>query len=344
MIGIGVAGYGYWGPKLVRNFYELPNADLLKVSDLRSERLEKAQAHYPTVKVTQDYRELLTDSRIDAIAIATPISTHFELAMKALKAGKHLLVEKPLTSNSEQAVRLIEEANRRNLTLMVDHTFVYTGAVQRIKELLVNKELGAIYYYDSVRVNLGLFQHDVNVMWDLAVHDLSIMDYLLPSKPVAVSATGISHVPGEPENIAYLTLFFEENLIAHIHVNWLAPVKVRRTLIGGSQQMILYDDIEPSEKIKVYNKGITIDNKNEEESVYQMLIGYRTGDMLAPQLSTTEALRTEALHFINCIEKAQPPLTDGEVGLRVVEILESATRSMKERGSLVKVKTGREIK
>lgn len=344
MIGIGVAGYGYWGPKLVRNFYELPNADLLKVSDLRSERLEKAQAHYPTVKVTQDYRELLTDSRIDAIAIATPISTHFELAMKALKAGKHLLVEKPLTSNSEQAVRLIEEANRRNLTLMVDHTFVYTGAVQRIKELLVNKELGDIYYYDSVRVNLGLFQHDVNVMWDLAVHDLSIMDYLLPSKPVAVSATGISHVPGEPENIAYLTLFFEENLIAHIHVNWLAPVKVRRTLIGGSQQMILYDDIEPSEKIKVYNKGITIDNKNEEESVYQMLIGYRTGDMLAPQLSTTEALRTEALHFINCIEKAQPPLTDGEVGLRVVEILESATRSMKERGSLVKVKTGREIK
>lgn len=344
MIGIGVAGYGYWGPKLVRNFYELPNADLLKVSDLRSERLEKAQAHYPTVKVTQDYRELLTDSRIDAIAIATPISTHFELAMKALKAGKHLLVEKPLTSNSEQAVRLIEEANRRNLTLMVDHTFVYTGAVQRIQELLVNKELGDIYYYDSVRVNLGLFQHDVNVMWDLAVHDLSIMDYLLPSKPVAVSATGISHVPGEPENIAYLTLFFEENLIAHIHVNWLAPVKVRRTLIGGSQQMILYDDIEPSEKIKVYNKGITIDNKNEEESVYQMLIGYRTGDMLAPQLSTTEALRTEALHFINCIEKAQPPLTDGEVGLRVVEILESATRSMKERGSLVKVKTGREIK
>lgn len=344
MIGIGVAGYGYWGPKLVRNFYELPNADLVKVSDLRSERLEKAQAHYPTVKVTQDYRELLTDSRIDAIAIATPISTHFELAMKALKAGKHLLVEKPLTSNSEQAVRLIEEANRRNLTLMVDHTFVYTGAVQRIQELLVNKELGDIYYYDSVRVNLGLFQHDVNVMWDLAVHDLSIMDYLLPSKPVAVSATGISHVPGEPENIAYLTLFFEENLIAHIHVNWLAPVKVRRTLIGGSQQMILYDDIEPSEKIKVYNKGITIDNKNEEESVYQMLIGYRTGDMLAPQLSTTEALRTEALHFINCIEKAQPPLTDGEVGLRVVEILESATKSMKERGSLVKVKTGREIK
>lgn len=339
MIGVGVIGYGYWGPNLVRNFYEAPGSQVIAVSDLRSERLAQAKARYPTVHVTQDYRDLLADTATDAIAIVTPVSTHFELAMQALQAGKHVLVEKPLAATSEQAVRLIKEADRRDRVLMVDHTFVYTGAVRKIRELVATNGLGDIYYYDSVRVNLGLFQHDVNVIWDLAVHDVSIMDYVLPSQPCAVSATGISHVPGEPENIAYLTLFFDGCLIAHIHVNWLAPVKVRRTLIGGSQKMIVYDDLEPSEKVKVYDKGITINES--PESIYQMLIGYRTGDMWAPQLDMTEALRTEALHFIRCIEEGKCPITDGEAGLRVVQILEAATRSMAERGRLVELNTVR---
>ena len=337
MIGVGVIGYGYWGPNLVRNFYEVPGSQVIAVSDLRSERLAQAQARYPTVRVTQDYRDLLADTAIDAIAIATPVSTHFELAMQTLRAGKHVLVEKPLAATSEQAVWLIEEADRRNRVLMVDHTFVYTGAVRKIRELVASNELGDIYYYDSVRVNLGLFQHDVNVIWDLAVHDLSIMDYVLPSQPCAVCATGMSHVPGEPENIAYLTLFFDGCLMAHIHVNWLAPVKVRRTLIGGSQKMIVYDDLEPSEKVKVYDKGITINES--PESIYQMLIGYRTGDMWAPQLDMTEALRTEALHFIRCVEEGERPITDGEAGLRVVRILEAATQSMAGRGRLVELNT-----
>jgi predicted dehydrogenase len=248
-------------------------------------------------------------------------------------------VEKPLAATSEQAVQLIEEADRRTRVLMVDHTFVYTGAVRKIRELVASNGLGDIYYYDSVRVNLGLFQHDVNVIWDLAVHDLSIMDYVLRSQPRAVSATGMSHVSGEPENIAYLTLFFDSRLIAHIHVNWLAPVKVRRTLIGGSRKMIVYDDLEPSEKVKIYDKGITINES--PESIYQMLIGYRTGDMWAPQLDMTEALRMEVLHFVRCIEGGERPITNGEAGLRVVRILEAATQSMAGQGRIVELDTGR---
>ena len=222
---------------------------------------------------------------------------------------------------------------------MVDHTFVYTGAVRKSQELVANNGLGDIYYYDSVRVNLGLFQHDVNVVWDLAVHDLAIMDYILPLRPQAVSATGMSHVPGKPENIAYLTLFFDGNLIAHIHVNWLAPVKIRRTLIGGSQRMVVYDDLEPSEKVKVYDKGITV--SNGPETLYRMLIDYRTGDMWAPQLDITEALKVEAQHFVQCIENGRQPITSGEAGLRVVRILEAASRSMAERGQLIEINPGR---
>jgi predicted dehydrogenase len=335
IINIGVIGYGYWGPNLVRNFSEIPGARVKIVSDFKAELLAKAQARYPTIQVTTDCRDVFTDPKIDAVAIATPVSTHFDLALAALQAGKHVLIEKPMTLSSEKAIKLIEEAEKRNLVLMVDHTFVYTGAVRKMRELVAKNELGDIYYYDSVRVNLGLFQHDVNVLWDLAVHDLSIMDYVLPSKPCAVSATGISHILGGLENIAYLTLFFDSSLIAHIHVNWLAPVKVRRTLIGGSQKMIVFDDLDPSEKVKIYDKGITVNGNSE--SVYQMLVSYRTGDMWAPQLDMTEALRTEGLHFIRCIEKGELPITDGQSGLRVVKILEAATQSMKKQGRLVEI-------
>jgi predicted dehydrogenase len=335
MIAFGVIGYGYWGPNLVRNLAEVPGARMVKVADLRPDRLALVRQRYPGVETTTDYTELVADPRVDAVAIATPVSTHFEFGLQALRAGKHVLIEKPLAATSEQALRLIEEAARRCRTLMVDHTFVYTGAVRRIQELIAGGMLGEINYYDSVRVNLGLFQHDVNVVWDLAVHDLAIMDYVLNTRPCAVTATGMSHVPGQPENIAYLTLFFETNMIAHVNVNWLAPLKIRRTLIGGSRRMVVYDDLEPSEKVKVYDKGITV--ASEGESLYRLLVGYRTGDMWAPQLDLTEALRTQALHFIRCIEHAEPPITDGETGLRVVRILEAATRALRDRGRLVEL-------
>lgn len=340
MLRAGVIGYGYWGPNLVRNFAEMPGSQIAAVCDLSPERLALVQRRYPGIKTTLRYRELLTDGTIDAVAIATPVSTHFELAMQALQAGKHVLVEKPLTTTSQQAVRLVEEAERRSRVLMVDHTFVYTGAVRKIRELVASNELGDIYYYDSVRVNLGLFQHDVNVIWDLAVHDLSIMDYLFPCQPRAVSATGMCHVPGEPENIAYLTLFFDGCLLAHIHVNWLAPVKVRRTLIGGSQKMVVYDDLEPSEPVKVYDKGITVNGN--PESVYQMLVGYRAGDMWAPQVDLTEALGTEVSHFVRCVEEGERPIADGQAGLRVVRILEAATESIAARGQPVELALERE--
>ena len=334
-VRVGVIGYGYWGPNLVRNFAEFPGSEVVAIADMRLDRLDPVRRRYPSIATTTDHRELLNDSGIDAIVIVTPISTHFDLAMAALKAGKHVLVEKTLTATSEQTMRLIDEAERRGRVLMVDHTFVYTGAVQKIKQVVTEGKLGSIYYYDSVRVNLGLFQHDVDVLWDLAVHDLSIMDHVLGELPCAVAATGIASVPGQPINTAYLTCFFEGNLIAHFHVNWLAPVKVRRTLIGGNAQMIVYDDLEPSEKIKIYDRGITVDRPSE--GVYDLMVGYRVGDMWAPQVSLAEALRVETQHFVDCINKGTTPLTDGHAGLRVVRILEAATESLKGRGRPVEI-------
>jgi predicted dehydrogenase len=336
MIKTGVIGYGYWGPNLVRNFMEAPGSTVVAVCDLRTERLVQLQSRYPTIKTTSNCQALFEDPEIDALIIATPVSSHFELTMAALRANKHVLVEKPLASNSEQAVQLIEEAARRRRVLMVDHTFIYTSAVRKIRELITSNALGEIYYYDAVRVNLGLFQHDVNVIWDLAIHDLSIMDFVLPQKATAVSATGISHIPGQPENVAYITLFFENPQIAHVHVNWLTPVKVRHTLIGGSEKMILYDDLDPSEKVKVYDKGIVI--SQSPEAVYEMLVSYRSGDMWAPRLDATEALQTEALHFIDCIENSKTPQTDGASGLRLVRIVEAAEKSLRARGQLVEIK------
>jgi predicted dehydrogenase len=340
MVGVGVVGYGYWGPNLVRNFSEARDTCVVGVSDTRMDRLELAERRCPGIQVTTHFKELLANPQVDAIAISTPVSTHFELAMAALRAGKHVLVEKPLTTNSQDGERLIEEATKRRLTLMVDHTFVYTGAVRKVKELIVDGRLGDLYYYDSTRINLGLFQHDVDVIWDLAVHDLAIMDFVLPVRPCAVAATGISHVEGGTENIAYLTLFFPNSVIAHINVNWLSPVKVRRTLIGGSKQMIVYDDMEASEKVKVYDKGITV--KNGPESVYKMLVNYRTGDMYSPALDVSEALRLEAQHFAECIQNGTTPTTDGHCGLRVVRMLEAATQSMKNRGRLVEFEIDKE--
>ena len=335
MIKVGVIGYGYWGPNLVRNFMTATGSAVARVCDFREERLSSLENLYPSLKTCSDSTELINDPQIDAVVIATPVSSHFDLALAALQAGKHVLVEKPLAAKSDQARRLVDEAAARKLVLLVDHTFVYTPAVRKIRELITSGQLGQIYYYDAVRVNLGLFQHDVNVIWDLAIHDLSIMDAVLPDKPVAISATGISHVPGQPENVAYITLFFQSAQIAHVHVNWLTPVKVRHTLIGGSEKMILYDDLEPSEKLKVYDKGINV--TPEPEDVYKMLVSYRLGDMWAPQLDQTEALQTEARHFIECIETNKQPETDGAAGLRMVNMIETAEASLRDRGRLVEI-------
>ena len=341
LIRFGVIGYGYWGPNLVRNIAETKGAQVAMVSDLRPERLALVQRRYPYIDVTADCRELVSDPRVDVVVISTPVDTHFDLAMQALQAHKHVFLEKPITGTSEQALRLIEAAQARQLRIMVDHTFIYTGAVRKIKELVDKGTLGEVQYYDSVRVNLGLFQPDVNVIWDLAVHDLSIMDYVTGKRPVAVSATGFGHVQNRPENIAYITLFFAERLIGHVHVNWLSPVKLRTTLIGGAEKMIVYDDMEPTEKVKVYDRGISV--TPDSESLYKVLVGYRMGDMWAPQLDGSEGLGVEIQHYVRCLETGEKPITDAQAGLRVVRILEAATESMKNRGQLVELPESKEV-
>jgi predicted dehydrogenase len=333
MIGIGIIGYGYWGPNLVRNFVETPGVTVHAVADLDTSKLKNLQRRYPAVSVCSDFMDLLSNPKIDAVAIATPVGTHFELAMAALKAGKHVWVEKPMTETSLQAQKLIDEATRRNLVLMVDHTFVYTGAVRKMQELVSSGELGKVLYYDSIRVNLGLFQRDVSVISDLAVHDFSILDFLLHEHPVAVSASGTSHFPGTPENLAYVTLFYGSGMIGHANVNWLAPVKVRQILLGGDKKMIVYDDMQASEKVKVYDRGISF--TDDPQKIYQLRVGYRSGDMWAPQLVMTEALRVACEHFVKCIGTGQPPITDGRLGLRVVELIEAATSSMRGKGETV---------
>jgi predicted dehydrogenase len=335
MITVGVIGYGYWGPNIVRNFAALPDVRVAWVADLHAAQLAQVSSRYPSIRVGTDHRDVINDASVDAVVIATPVRTHFELGMAALRAGKHVWMEKPLAATSDEAARLLCEAERRGLALMVDHTFVFTPAVQKMRELTRGGELGAIQYYDSVRINLGLFQHDVNVMWDLAVHDLSIMDCVLDRPPVAVSATGLAHVAGSPENIAYLTMFFEGTLIAHVHVNWLAPVKIRRTLLGGTRRMLVYDDLEASDKIKVYDRGISVNPSLD--SLALMRIGYRTGDMWSPQLPLHEALHVAARHFVDVITSTVEPLCDGHAGLRIVKLLEAATQSMASQGRPVAI-------
>lgn len=335
MIGIAVVGYGYWGPNLVRNFSLVDGARVVAVVDQRDDRRATVERLYPTVRTYAEVIEMLADPEVDAVAIATPVSTHFDLAMQCLGAGKHVLVEKPMTSSVAEGEQLVAEAERLGLTLMVDHTFIYTSAVRKIHELVNGGQLGELYYYDSVRVNLGLFQHDVSVLWDLAVHDLSIMDFLVGRSPVKVAATGIAHVPGQPVNMAYLTCFFEGTTIAHFHVNWLAPVKVRQTLICGSDRMIVFDDLEASEKVKVYDKGIVLGDPDRMD--FEPRVGYRTGDMWAPRLDVTEALKVEADHFVACIRTRATPESDGQAGLRIVRILEAATRSLAKHGEPVSI-------
>jgi predicted dehydrogenase len=335
MVNIGVIGYGYWGPNLVRNFAETAGLNMYSVADLDPKKLELVQKRYPGVLTTTNFEDMIRDPKVDAIAIATPVSTHFKLGMAVLKAGKHLWLEKPMTETSDQAQKLVEEAEKRNLKIIVDHTFIYTSAVRKIADLYKSGELGDIYYYDSIRINLGLFQRDVSVISDLAVHDFAILEYLLEEQPEKVSAVGVNHFPGTPENLSYISLFYKSGMIAHCNVNWLAPVKVRQILIGGSKKMIAYDDVEASEKIKVYDKGISF--TDDPQKIYEMRVGYRSGDMLAPQLDTREALRVEGEHFADCIMNNKTPQTDGALGYRVVKLIEAASRSMAEHGRSVKL-------
>lgn len=330
---IGVVGLGYWGPNLVRNFLATPGVEGVVCCDMMTRRLENIKRLFPSVEVTTSYDELLQRKDVEAVAIVTPVSTHYTLGLKALKAGKHLLVEKPMTARSEEAQELIETAYQNGLILMVDHTFVYTGAVRKMKELITRGAIGDVLYFDSVRVNLGLFQHDASVIWDLAPHDISIMDYLIEAKPISVSAVGVRHFNGF-EDIAYLAVHYTGKLIAHFHVNWISPVKVRKILIGGTKLMLVYDDMEPSEKVRVYDRGVDV---KEEETVYKTLVQYRTGDMYAPHIDNSEALKKLAEEFVECIKTGKRPIADGESGLSVVKILEAADMSMRSGGKRVEL-------
>jgi len=330
-MNFGVIGYGYWGPNVVRNLSTLEGSQVLAIAELNPAAQKRAVRAFPGIHVTADTNEVLTSPDIDAIAVITPVWTHFELTKAALENGKHVFVEKPFTSNVEQGEQLIELAQRKGLTIMVDHTFLFTGAVRKISHLMREGTLGRLYYYDSTRVNLGLFQHDINVLWDLAPHDLSIMDHLIDGRPEAIVATGQSHLNSH-EDIAFMTVYFPDNVIAHINVNWLSPVKVRTTLIGGEKRMLVWNDLEADEKVKVYDKGVNITNS---EGVYRLLVNYRSGDMWAPQLEQVEALREELTYFVDCVEHGKQPFNDGCAGLRVVQMLESATRSLRERGAMV---------
>jgi predicted dehydrogenase len=333
MINIGIIGYGYWGPNIVRNFSTANDVTVACICDRNMESLLRAKKAYPHIPVTGECGEVLASPAIDAVAVITPVSTHYELARTALENGKHVFVEKPFTLNTRQAEELIELADRKNLVIMVDHTFIFTGAVRKMKQLLDEKALGELYYYDSMRVNLGLFQPDVNVIWDLAPHDFAVMDYLIPERPSAVSASGKAHVNGF-EDTAYITVHFTNKMIAHFNVNWLSPVKVRTTLIGGEKKMLVWSDMEADEKIKIYDKGVEVSNR---ETDHLLRVSYRSGDMHAPRVEQVEALRLETEHFASCIATGQRPINDGASGLRVVKLLEACNASLRQNGREIPV-------
>ena len=321
------------GSKYCQKPDDLEGVEVIAIAEISPAARLRAQKAYPGVKVTSSTEEVLTSPEIDVVAVISPVWTHYDLAKAALENGKHVFVEKPFTSNSCQGQELIELAERKNLKIMVDHTFLFTGAVRKIKQLLDDGALGNLYYYDSTRVNLGLFQHDCNVLWDLAPHDLSIMDYLIKADPEAIVATGQGHLNGH-EDVAYMTLYFPEKVIAHINVNWLSPVKVRTTLIGGEKRMVVWNDLDADEKVKIYDKGVNISTR---EGVYELLVSYRSGDMWSPQLEQAEALRHELAYFVECISSGQQPFNNGQAGLRVVKMLEAASESLNKRGALVEL-------
>ena len=331
VIRVGVIGYGYWGPNVVRNLHALDNCAVDTICDQSAAALRRANRIYPGIPLTTDVSEVLTSPDVDAVAVVTPVWTHYSLAKAALENGKHVFVEKPFTSTTGQAEELIELADRKGLKIMVDHTFVFNGAVRKIRELVDSGALGALYYFDSTRVNLGLFQHDVNVVWDLAPHDLSIMDYIIAQRPQALVATGGRHLNGLAD-VAFITVYFPGSVIAHINVNWLSPVKIRTTLIGGEQKMLVWNDLEAYERIKVYDKGVQMTSR---EDLHELMVSYRTGDVWAPKVEQTEALKLELEHFIDCIMHDRLPANDGASGLRIVKLLEAADQSLKNRGALV---------
>jgi predicted dehydrogenase len=332
MINIGVIGYGYWGPNIIRNLGQVEGASVVMCCDASPERVKRAKSQHPSLETTTDINQVLKSPSIDAVAIVTPVGTHYEFARKALEEGKHVLVEKPLTASVAEAESLLEISTKRKLTLMVDHTFIFTGAVRKMKEIVESGDVGNLYYFDSVRINLGLFQKDVNVLWDLAPHDIAILEYLVDERPTSVCANGASHFGNGIEDVAYMTLYFPSGLIAHFHNNWIAPVKVRSTLICGSKKMLVYDDMEVSEKVKVYDRGVEV--KTPEE-VRNALVSYRMGDMWAPRLETTEALKLMTAEFVECVQTGRTPITNGVNGLDVVRILEASEMSIKRRGKEV---------
>ncbi|MGD0917410.1 MAG: Gfo/Idh/MocA family oxidoreductase [Thermodesulfobacteriota bacterium] len=331
MIRMGVIGYGYWGPNIVRNFNSTEGLSIASICDLNPDRLKRAKRSYPGIELTTDANEILSSSKIDAVAVVAPLAMHFDLAKRALENGKYVFVEKPFTQTAAQAEELIELADRKKLKIMVDHTFLFTGAVRKIKQVIDEGILGDLYYFDSIRVNLGLFYHDANVIWDLAPHDFSIMDYLIKEKLIAVAATGRAHFNHGLEDVAYVTIFLSNNMIAHFNVNWLSPVKVRTTLIGGDKKMLVWNDLDADEKIKIYDKGVEV--KNGEK--YDLLVSYRSGDMWVPKIDQIEALKLEAEYFVECMTNGKVPINDGNAGLRVVKMLEAANRSLKNKGEMV---------
>ena len=330
VLKIGVIGYGYWGPNVVRNFHNTPNAVVAAVCDLNVKSLQRVRRTYPSMVLTTNPKDILTSPDIDAVAIVTPITHHYSLAKAALENGKHVFVEKPFTANTREAEELIELAEQKNLRIMVDHTFLFSGAVRKIRELMNDDVLGNLYYYDSTRINLGLFQHDANVVWDLAPHDLSIIDHLIADAPEAIVATGEKHVNGE-EDMAFVTIYFPNKIIAHLNVNWLSPVKVRTTLIGGEKRMLVWNDLEADEKLKVYDKGIERSNGDG----YDLRVSYRAGDLWVPRVEQVEALTLEAQYFVDCVLNGQTPFNDGHAGLRVVQMLEAIDESMSQKGKMV---------
>ena len=335
MINIGLIGYGYWGPNLARNFNINPNMDLKSICDFSADRLAMAGRLYSQVRLTKDTNDLFGDTNLDAIAIATPVSTHFGLAHKALSNDKHVWIEKPITEKVEHAEALIDLASKKNKSLFVDHIFVYTGSVRKIKQIIQKGELGDLIYYDSTRVNLGLFQQDVDVVWDLAAHDISIMDYLMPFKKFTVSATGSNYYGNGIVPKSLLTIYMENNVVGHINVSWVSPVKIRHTLIGATSKMILYDDNNPSEKDKDYDKGVAIYETKEE--LYRLKIQYRIGDMYAPKLDEFEALAVGTEHFADCIINGKKPMTDGKAGLEVVKVLVASKESLRKKGAPIEI-------